>query len=78
VADGVLPALLVVAVVGEVVHDKLVDLVQSEHLVLRALDRHRDQRDVRVRRLRVGVVAPRIHAANFSFLGTELHACCNK
>ena len=32
VADAVLPTLLVLAVVGEEVHDELVNLVQSAHL----------------------------------------------
>uniref|UniRef100_A0A182ILT3 Uncharacterized protein n=1 Tax=Anopheles atroparvus TaxID=41427 RepID=A0A182ILT3_ANOAO len=51
VPDRVLPALLVVPVVREPVHDVLVDAVQRDLLVRRVLDRHRDQRDVRVRRL---------------------------
>ena len=52
-ADGVLPALLVLAVVREEVHDPLVDLVQRQHLVAGLLDRHGDEGDVRVRWLGV-------------------------
>lgn len=53
VADGVLPALLVLAVVREEVHDPLVDLVEGQHLVARLLDGHGDEGDVRVRGLGV-------------------------
>ena len=51
--DGVLPALSVVAIIGESFHDELVDAVQRDALVLGASNRHRDQRDVRIRRLLV-------------------------
>ena len=51
VPDGVLPALLVVPVVGEPVHDELVDAVERGLLVGRVLDGHGDERDVRVGRL---------------------------
>ena len=43
VSDGVLPALLVLSVEREQVHDELVDLAQSAHFVLRLLDRHGDE-----------------------------------
>jgi len=56
--DRVLPALLVLPVKREQVHDELIDLRQRQHLVRRVLYRHRDQADIRVRRLRVGVAAP--------------------
>ena len=46
VADRVLPALLVLAVEGEEVHDELVDLAQRAHLARVVLDGHRDERDV--------------------------------
>ena len=52
-SDGVLPALFVVAVIGEVPHDELVDAVESEALLRRRSDRHHDQRVVRIRRLLV-------------------------
>jgi len=58
VSDGVLPSLLVLAVVREQVHDDLVDLAQCTHLLWRVLYRPRDERYIRVRRLGVGVVAP--------------------
>ena len=43
VSDGVLPALLVVAVVREVLHDELVDLAQCHPFLGAAADRHHDQ-----------------------------------
>ena len=50
-ADRVLPALLVLPVVGEAIHDELVDPVQRDLLLRsRALDGHGDQGDVRIRR----------------------------
>jgi len=57
-SDGVLPPLLVLAVVREQVHDDLVDLAQRAHLLRRVLYRPRYERNVRVRRLGVRVVAP--------------------
>ena len=54
VADGILPALLVVPVVGELVHDELVDAVERDLLVGRVLDGHGDERDVRIGRLLAG------------------------
>lgn len=56
--DGVLPALLVLPVEREQVHDELIDLREGQHLVRRVLYRHSDQADVGVRRLRVGVTTP--------------------
>ena len=56
-SNGVLPADVVLLVVLEVRGDELVDIGQRAHLARRPLDRHRYQRDVRERRLRVGVVA---------------------
>ena len=58
VPDRVLPSLLVLPVKREQVHDKLVNVAQSQHFRRRVLDGHRDQRDVRVRRLGVSVRAP--------------------
>lgn len=55
--DRVLPPLLVLPVEREQVHDELVDLGQGEHFGGRILDGHRDQRDVRIGRLGVGVGA---------------------
>ena len=37
-ADAILPTLLVLAVVGEKIHDELVDLVQSAHFSRRSLN----------------------------------------
>ena len=55
VSQGVLPALGVLPVVGEAVHDELVDLTQREHLLGAALDGHSRERDVGVRRFLVAV-----------------------
>ena len=54
VADGVLPALLVLLEVREAGHDEGVDLVERHHAVGRALDGHGDEGDVGVGRLDVG------------------------
>lgn len=48
-ANAVLPALLVVVVVGESIHDELVDATERDLLVGRVANRHGDQRDVGVR-----------------------------
>ena len=50
VANGVLPAASVVAVEGEVVHNVVVDLVQRQLPLGRALYGHGDERDVGERR----------------------------
>ena len=50
VADAVLPALLVLPVEGEAVHDELVDAVQGDLLLRRVLDGHGDESDVAVGR----------------------------
>lgn len=57
VAQRVLPALRVLAIVREAIHDEFVDFVEREHLLLGALDRHEGERYVRVRRLLVAVRA---------------------
>lgn len=57
VAQRVLPALRVLAVVGEALHDELVDVAQGEHLLRRVLDGHCRQGDIRVRGLLVTVGA---------------------
>ena len=51
VADGILPALFVVAVVGKVLHDELVDAVESQPLFGTAPDGHHDEGVVREWRL---------------------------
>lgn len=55
VADAVLPALPVVVVEGEAVHDELVDAAERDPLPGRVLDRHGDERDVAVGRLLRGL-----------------------
>ena len=64
VPDGVLPALLVVTVVREQVHDELVDLAQRAHLARRVLYGECDEGDVGVRRLGVRVVASAVGAVD--------------
>ena len=54
VANGVLPALLVLLEVRKPSHDEGVDLVERHHAVGRALDGHGDEGDVGVGRLDVG------------------------
>lgn len=49
-SNGVLPALFVVAIVRKLVHNILVDTVQSDLFVGSITNGHRDQRNVRVRR----------------------------
>jgi len=56
VPDRVLPALAVLVIVREPLHDELIDAVQGDAVVRRVLDRHRNQRDVGVGRL-LGLVA---------------------
>ena len=51
VAYRVLPALAILVVVGEALHDELVDAVEGYAVVRRVLDGHRDQGDVAVGRL---------------------------
>ena len=55
VSQRVLPALCVVPVVGEPLHDELVDLGEGQHPLRGVVDGHRGQRNVRVGRLRVPV-----------------------
>lgn len=57
VPNGILPALLILSVEGEEVHNELINLGQGAHLVRGVLDSHGDERDVRVGRLRVRVGA---------------------
>lgn len=54
-AYRVLPALLIVLVVGEVGHDPLVDFRKSKHLILAFLNGQRDQTDVAIWRLRISI-----------------------
>ena len=54
-SDRVLPALLVLLVVGKVVHDELVDLGEGQPLLGSLLDGHGDEGDVAEGRLGVGV-----------------------
>lgn len=58
VAQRVLPALSVLPVVREPVHDELVDVTEGEHLLRTALDGHGRQGDVGVRWLLVTVRVP--------------------
>lgn len=58
VTDRILPALLVLPVVWEQVHDELIDFGQSQHFGIGLLDGHCDQADVRVRRLCMRIAAP--------------------
>jgi hypothetical protein len=51
VADRVLPALLVLAVVWEVLHDKFVYTIEGEALLRALTDRHHDEGVVTIRRL---------------------------
>ena len=55
VSQRVLPTLRVVPVVGEPLHDELVDLGEGQHPLRGVVDGHRGQRNVRVGRLRVPV-----------------------
>ncbi len=59
VPERVLPALSVLTVIRETVHDELVDVTEGEHLLRGALNGHGGQRDVRVWRflVTVGVLA---------------------
>lgn len=50
VADRILPALLVITVVGKVLHDELVDAVKGESFFGRLPDGHHDERVVAVGR----------------------------
>lgn len=52
-ANAVLPTLLVLTVIREMLHYKLVDFAQSTHCVLATLYSHGDKRNVRKRRLGV-------------------------
>ncbi len=58
VSDRVLPALLILAVVGKQVHDELVDLAERAHAVAVVLYGHGDEADVGVGWLGVGHVSP--------------------
>lgn len=56
--DRVLPALLILPIEREQIHDELIDLREGQHLVRCILYRHGDQADVRIRRLGVRVTTP--------------------
>ena len=60
VADGVLPALLVLPVVREVLHDELVDAVEREPLLGALPDGHHDQGVVAERRFVIFPVFPAV------------------
>lgn len=62
VTDRVLPALFVVVIEGESVHDELVDAAERGALLRCALDGHGDERDVAVGRLLRGLLAGRHEA----------------
>ena len=55
---GVLPALLILSVIGKQVHDELIDLGKSAHFGRVVLNGHGDEAYVGVGRLSVGHVAP--------------------
>ena len=55
VSERVLPLLSVLAVVGKLVHDKLVDVAEREHFFVGRLDSHRRQSNVGIGRLLVTV-----------------------
>lgn len=63
VSDGVLPALLVLPVVREVLHDELVDAVERQPLLWALPDGHHDQRVVAERRFVVLPVLPAVVVA---------------
>ena len=58
VSNRILPPLLIVTEIRELVHDELVDFVEREHSVLGVLNRHGDQRNVRIRRFDVSEPSP--------------------
>lgn len=62
VANGVLPALLVIVVKGEAIHDELVDAAKRGALLRRVLNGHGDERNVTVRGLLRWVLASRHEA----------------
>lgn len=58
VPQRVLPTLRVVPVEGKMIHNKLVNFAEREHLLRRALYGHCSQRYVGVRRLSAAVAIP--------------------
>ena len=60
VTNGILPSLLILPVVGEKVHDKLIDFTECHHFGGSILYRHRYQRNITVRRLCV-LIASNFH-----------------
>ena len=72
VSDGVLPALLVLGIVREVVHDELVDTTQGEPLVWRLGNGHGYESHIRVGRLDIlTAIVVRVHRCKQRLLG-----CC--
>ena len=71
VSQGVLPALSVLPVVGEVVHDELVDVGERQHPLGGVVDGHGREGDVGVGRLGVAVTV----AAWSGHAGAESHWC---
>lgn len=69
--DGVLPALLVLPVVGEKLTDPLVDLVERQPLGGGLLDGHADEGDVGIWRLGVAEVPS---VPSFGFIARDLKA----
>jgi hypothetical protein len=55
VSQRVLPLLRVLAVVGKLVHDELVNVTQRQHLLTGRLDGHGGESDVRIGRLLVAI-----------------------
>ena len=60
VPEGVLPALRVLAVEWETLHDIGVDVGERQHLLLRALDGHVGEPNVGVGRFLKAMVLPRV------------------
>lgn len=69
VPDGILPALFVVLVVGEMAHYVLVDAVQSEPLLRTLTDGHHDESVVTVRRLLALLLVVRLSILRVLLLG---------
>lgn len=57
VADAVLPALLVLAVIREVLHDVFVDAVECQSFLWTLSDGQHDERVVRITRLLIGLLS---------------------
>lgn len=56
-SNGILPSLLILSVIGEQVHDELINFTKGQHFARGILDRHRDERNIGVGRLCVRVTS---------------------